>query len=176
MIYSLNEQRVEARGNYYVAAGAAVIGSVVLGRDVSVWFNAVVRGDNDVITIGDGTNIQDGAVLHVDPGFPLDIGSHVTVGHQAMLHGCTIGDRSLVGIQAVVLNGAVIGEDCVIGAKTFIPENREIPPRSLVVGSPGRVVRTLDDDALEALKQAASHYVHRIGVYRDGLAVQDPQP
>ena len=121
MIYSLGERRLETRGDYYIADNATVIGSVVLGHNASIWFNAVVRADNDVITIGENSNIQDGSVLHTDHGMPLLIGRNVTVGHKVMLHGCTIGDGSLIGINAVILNGAIIGRGCVIGANALIP-------------------------------------------------------
>jgi carbonic anhydrase/acetyltransferase-like protein (isoleucine patch superfamily) len=174
VIYALGERRVKTPGRFYVAQSATVVGSVVLENDVSVWFNAVIRGDNDQITVGEGSNVQDGAVLHADPGFPLKIGRGVTIGHQAMLHGCTVGDGSLIGIQATVLNGAVIGEQCVIGAQAFVPEGREIPPRSLVLGSPGRVIRTLSEDDLEPLRDAARHYVEKITAYTEGLR-QDPR-
>ena len=143
-----------------------MIGDVRMGPDVSIWFNAVVRGDNEPITIGAGTNIQDGAILHNDEGVPLTIGANVTVGHMAMLHGCTIGDGTLIGINAVILNHAVIGKECIIGANALIPERKVIPDRSLVVGSPGRVVRTLSDEEVAALRQNAQHYIDAARRYR----------
>ena len=173
MIYTLGERRVELRGDCYVADNAAVIGSVVLGHEASVWFNSVVRGDNDVITIGDGTNIQDSAVLHVDEGFPLTLGTNVSVGHHAMLHGCTVEDGALVGINAVVLNNAVIGRGSLVGAGALIAEGKVIPERSLVVGSPGRVVRTLTEEDAAGIERIARHYVEKSRWYREKLRVQE---
>ncbi len=146
-------------GQYWIAPNAVVVGNVTLKTNASIWFNAVLRGDNEPIVIGRGSNVQDGAILHTDPGSPLLIGEGVTVGHLAMLHGCTIGDNSLIGIGAVVLNGAVIGRNCLIGAKALIAEGKVIPDNSLVMGAPGKVVRQLDDDQIEALKVGALHYV-----------------
>ena len=173
MIYTLGERRVEMRGDCYVADNAAVIGSVVLGHEASVWFNSVVRGDNDVITIGDGTNIQDSAVLHVDEGFPLTLGTNVSVGHHAMLHGCTVEDGALVGINAVVLNSAVIGRGSLIGAGALVAEGKVIPERSLVVGSPGRIVRTLTEEDAAGIERIARHYVEKAKWYREKLRVQE---
>ena len=173
MIYTLGERRVKMRGDCYVADNAAVIGSVVLGHEASVWFNSVVRGDNDVITIGDGTNIQDSAVLHVDEGFPLALGTNVSVGHHAMLHGCTVEDGALVGINAVVLNNAVIGRGSLVGAGALIAEGKMIPERSLVVGSPGRIVRTLTEEDAAGIKRIAHHYVEKARWYREKLRVQE---
>ncbi len=170
MQFSLGERRVELRGSrHFIAHNATVVGSVILEDDVSIWFNAVLRADNDLISVGARTNIQDGAVLHTDPGIPLTLGSSVTIGHQAMLHGCTVGDGSLIGIQAVVLNHAVIGRDCLVGAKTLIPEGKVFPDRSLIVGTPGRVVRTLSDSDLANLRAAADIYVEKIALYRAGF-------
>lgn len=152
-------------GRHYVAAGAQLIGSVHLGRDVSVWFNAVLRADNAPIVIGSRSNVQDGAVLHVDEGVPLEVGSDVTIGHLAMLHGCTIGDGSLIGIGAVVLNGAVVGQDCLIGAKALLTEGSVIPDRSLVLGSPGKVVRTLSDEQIAGIRAGTASYVDKIAAY-----------
>ena len=173
MIYTLGERRVEVRGDCYVADNAAVIGSVVLGHEASVWFNSVVRGDNDVITIGDGTNIQDAAVLHVDEGFPLTLGTNVSVGHHAMLHGCTVEDGALVGINAVVLNSAVIGRGSLVGAGALVAEGKVIPERSLVVGSPGRIVRTLTEEDAAGIERIARHYVEKAKWYREKLRVQE---
>jgi carbonic anhydrase/acetyltransferase-like protein (isoleucine patch superfamily) len=171
MIYTLGDRRVVLRGEgHYVAPGAIVVGTVTLEDAASVWFGAVVRGDNDPITIGARTNVQDGAVLHSDPGFPLTIGAAVTIGHQAMLHGCTIGDGTLVGIQAVVMNGAAIGRECVLGACTLVPEGKVIPDRSLVVGSPGRVVRTLTDEEAARNRASAETYVRKARWYLGDLA------
>ena len=146
-------------GEYWIAPNATVIGDVILKPGASVWFGAVVRGDNDPITIGRDTNIQDGSVLHSDPGEPLTIGDGVTVGHMVMLHSCEIGDNSLIGIGAVVLGRAKIGKNCLIGANTLITEGKEIPDNSLVMGQPGKVVRTLEPGQIEALKASAAHYV-----------------
>ncbi len=146
-------------GFSFVAGSAQVIGNVLLEEDASIWFGAVLRGDNERITVGAGSNVQDGCVLHTDMGFPLIIGPGCTIGHMAMLHGCTIGAGSLIGMSAVVLNGAKIGRECLIGAGALITEGKEIPDRSLVVGSPGKVIRQLDDAAVARLRQSAAHYV-----------------
>ncbi|HNQ48768.1 MAG TPA: gamma carbonic anhydrase family protein [Hydrogenophilus thermoluteolus] len=164
--FALDDKRPILSEGVWIAESAEVIGDVRLGPDVSIWFNAVVRGDNEPITIGAGTNIQDGAILHNDEGVPLTIGANVTVGHMAMLHGCTIGDGTLIGINAVILNHAVIGKECIIGANALIPERKVIPDRSLVVGSPGRVVRTLSDEEVAALRQNAQHYIDAARRYR----------
>jgi carbonic anhydrase/acetyltransferase-like protein (isoleucine patch superfamily) len=158
MLYALDNRKVETRGEYFVAHNAVVIGSVVLESNASVWFNCVVRGDNDVITIGENANVQDGSVLHTDAGIPLTLGANVSIGHKVMLHGCTIGEGSLIGINAVILNNAVIGKHCLIGANTLVPEGKEIPDGSLVMGSPGRIKRTLSGEEIQELKQIADHY------------------
>lgn len=145
MKYKLGDCIPQCHQDTFVAPNASIIGNVTIGKGSSVWFNAVVRADNDSVTIGDNTNLQEGAVLHCDPGFPLTIGQGVTVGHQATVHGCTVGDFSLIGINAVVLNGAKIGKHCLIGANALIPENTEIPDGSLVVGSPAKVLKPLND-------------------------------
>jgi carbonic anhydrase/acetyltransferase-like protein (isoleucine patch superfamily) len=146
-------------GFCWVAETAAVIGNVVLGTDVGIWFGAVLRGDNEPIIIGAGTNIQDNCVLHTDMGFPLNIGSGCTIGHKAILHGCTIGDNSLIGMGATVLNGARIGNNCLIGANALITEGKEIPDNSLVVGAPARIIRTVDAEGETSLRRSAEHYV-----------------
>lgn len=146
-------------GNFWVAPTASVMGRVILKENASVWYGAVIRGDNDPIEIGEDSNIQDGSILHTDIGFPLTVGKGVTVGHRVMLHGCTIGDGSLIGIGATLLNGVKIGKNCIIGAHTLLTEGKEIPDNSLVVGSPGRVIRTHGDDVAELLKASADHYV-----------------
>jgi carbonic anhydrase/acetyltransferase-like protein (isoleucine patch superfamily) len=146
-------------GEYWIAPNACVIGNVTVSRNASIWYGAILRGDNDPIIIGENTNIQDGSILHTDLGSPLVIGAGVTVGHMAMLHGCTIGDNSLIGIGAVVLNGARIGRNCLIGAKALITEGKVIPDNSLVMGAPGKVVRDLDAAQIEGLKLSALHYV-----------------
>lgn len=173
MIYSLHERRVECRGAYFIAHNATVIGSVVLENNASVWFNAVVRGDNDLIAIGENSNIQDGSILHTDPGIRLTVGRDVTVGHLVMLHGCTVGDNSLIGIKSVILNGAVIGKNCLIGANTLIPEGKVIPDGSLVMGSPGRVVRSLGEEQIRGITASARHYVENFRRYQAGLRAQD---
>jgi len=147
-----------ATGRYWVAGSATVLGKVTIGEGASIWFNAVVRGDNDPIRIGAGTNVQDGCVLHADPGFPLTIGADCTIGHMVMLHGCTIGDESLIGIGAIVLNGASIGTGSLIGAHAMIPEGKVIPPRSVVFGSPGKIVREVSDADLARIREGAAAY------------------
>ena len=154
----------------YVAHNATVIGDVALGPRSSVWFNAVIRGDNDPIRIGARTNVQDGCVIHSDPGYPATIGTGVTVGHKAMLHGCTIGDGCLVGINSVVLNGARIGELCIIGSNALVTEGKVIPARSLVIGSPGRVVREITDKEIEMMRESAEVYARKVARYRQQLA------
>ena len=170
-LYNLGERRVEVRGpDVYVAPNASLIGSVIVGNECSFWFGAVVRGDNDLVTIGDRTNIQDGCVVHADPGIPVTIGSNVSVGHLAMLHGCTIGDGSLIGIGAVILNHAVIGKNTIVGAKTLIPERKRFPDGVLILGQPGKVVRELRPEDFDLLRQAAESYVKKISRYRAEFA------
>ena len=154
----------------WIAPTATVIGDVRLGDQASIWWGAVARGDNDSISIGANSNIQDGSVLHTDEGVPLTIGANVTVGHLVMLHGCTIGDGSLIGIKSVILSRAVIGKECIIGANSLIPEGKVIPDRSLVIGSPGKVMRQLSDEEVARLYASAQHYVHNAQRYRDTLA------
>jgi len=173
MKFSFGERRVQCRGDHFIAPNATLIGSVVLGVDTSIWFNAVVRADNDQITIGDRSNVQDGSVLHTDAGVPLVIGPDVTVGHMAMLHGCTIGEGTLIGIKAVVLNRAKIGRNCLIGANTLVTEGKEIPDRSLVLGSPGKIVRQLSDEEVEQVLWNAEHYVEHFKRYKAQLKPQD---
>ena len=169
MIHSVGEKRPELPERYFVAENATVVGNVVLGNNVSIWFGAVVRGDVDIIRIGENTNIQDGAVLHADAGSPLEIGSGVTVGHAAVLHGCTVGNDTLIGIGSVVLNGAKIGKNCLIGANTLVTEGRIVPDGSLVVGSPGKVIRALTAEEIEAIRANARHYVENADQYRNEL-------
>lgn len=173
MIYDLGDRRPDVHESCFVAPNATIIGSVVLLRDASVWFAATLRGDSDLITIGEESNIQDGAVLHTDEGIQLEVGPRVTVGHRAMLHGCRVGEGSLIGIGATILNHAVIGKHCLIGAHALIPEGKQIPDRSLVIGAPGRVIRVLDDEAVAKLEDAARHYVDN--ARRFGLELQ-PAP
>jgi len=168
-LYTLGERRPELRGDCWVAENATVIGSVLIEDGASVWFNVVIRGDNDLITIGAGSNVQDGAVLHTDAGIKLTLGQNVLVGHQAMLHGCTIGEGSLVGIQAVILNNAVIGRECLIGAGALIPEGKVIPDRSLVMGSPGKVVRQLTDQEAAFIRLGCVQYTERARRYQREL-------
>ena len=158
MFYDLEDKKPKNSGENWVAPNATIIGDVTLEKNSSVWFNAVIRGDNENIHVGEGSNVQDGSVLHTDPGCPLRIGKDVTIGHIVMLHGCTIGDNRLIGIGAVILNNAKIGKNCIIGAKALITENKEIPDNSLVVGAPGRVVRKLTDDEIGKITENAKHY------------------
>ena len=175
MIYELDGHVPKVGKDVYIAPGAHVVGDVVLKDNVSVWFNAVIRGDMDTITIGEDTNIQDGSVLHTDAVISLTLGKGVTVGNKVMLHGCSIGDYSLIGINAVILNGAKVGKGCIIGANALITENMEIPDFSLVVGSPGKVVKTLDSEVLDKLKASADHYVKNGRRFASGLStVSDP--
>jgi len=168
-IYRLGEHAPEMQEGVWIADNATVIGDVRLGKNVNVWFGAILRGDNDPITIGENTNVQDGSVLHTDDGVPLDIGANVTIGHKVMLHGCTIGEGSLIGINAVVLNRAVIGKNCLIGANSLIPEGKVIPERSLVCGSPGRIIRELTDHEISRLKASADGYVENALRYQEDL-------
>jgi carbonic anhydrase/acetyltransferase-like protein (isoleucine patch superfamily) len=170
-IYALNgvSPELPEEGQYWIADDASVIGKVRLAPKASVWFQAVLRGDNELIHVGEGSNVQDGCVLHTDPGLPLSIGKHCTVGHKAILHGCVIGEGSLIGMGATVLNRAVIGKGCLIGANALVPEGKIIPDRSLVVGAPGKVIRTLDDAAVEGLLDSARRYVANWQRFRTGL-------
>ena len=158
MFYDLENKKPKNSGENWVAPNATIIGDVTLEKNSSVWFNAIIRGDNENIHVGEGSNVQDGSVLHTDPGCPLRIGKDVTIGHIVMLHGCTIGNNSLIGIGAVILNNAKIGKNCIIGAKALITENKEIPDNSLVVGAPGRVIRKLTDEEIGKITENAKHY------------------
>ncbi|MBL8516154.1 MAG: gamma carbonic anhydrase family protein [Betaproteobacteria bacterium] len=169
MIYALNDRVPMLKGDNYVAPNASVIGSVVMERGANVWWNVTIRGDSDVITLGENVNIQDGSVLHTDEGVPLTLEKDVSVGHMVMLHGCTVKEGSLIGIKAVVLNHAVIGRECLVGANTLIAEGKVIPDRSLVLGSPGRVVRTLTDDDVKLIRGIAQHYVDNARRFQSGL-------
>lgn len=169
-LFSIGERRVELRGeHHYIAPDASVIGSVVLEPDVSIWFKVVIRAENDRIAIGEASNIQDGSVLHVDPGYPMTLGRMVSVGHKVMLHGCTVGDGSLIGINSVVMNGARIGRGTLIGANSLIAEGKEIPDGVLVLGSPGKIVRELTQDERDYLLKVASGYVERSRFYKANL-------
>ena len=172
MLYQLDDLQVRAHGDYWVADNAVVLGNVLLCKDASVWFNAVLRGDTELITVGEGSNVQDGSVLHTDLGYPINIGAHVTIGHKVMLLGCDIGDGSLIGINAVVLNGAKIGKNCIIGANALITEGKEIPDNSMVMGSPGKVVKTLTAEQGAGIRIGAKHYVENARRFRDGLVPQ----
>jgi len=172
VIYALSDKRVQMAADSYVAPGAVVIGDVTLAKHASVWFNAVLRGDNDSIVVGEGSNVQDGAVLHVDQGHPISIGRRVTVGHKVTLHGCAIGDNSLIGMNAVVLNEAVIGKNCLIGANALVTEGMQIPDNSLVLGSPAKIVKQLDAKALTMLDSAAQSYIDKIALYSESLVEQ----
>ncbi|MBV9512257.1 MAG: gamma carbonic anhydrase family protein [Caulobacteraceae bacterium] len=171
-VYKLGDQApaLPAADEYWIAPNATVLGAVILKKNASVWFGAVLRGDNDPITVGENSNVQDGSVLHADPGSPLTIGANVTIGHMVMLHGCTIGDNSLIGIGSIILNGAKIGRNCLIGAGVLITENKEIPDNSLVMGAPGKVVRQLSEAQAANLTRSAEGYVANWKRYRAGLA------
>ena len=169
MKYRLADNRVDAHPESWIAPTAVVIGKVRLDAGASVWFNAVLRGDNELIHIGENTNVQDGTVMHTDMGWPLTLGKGITVGHNAMLHGCTVGDHSLIGIGAVILNGAKIGKHCIIGANSLIAEGKVIPDGSLVLGSPGKVVRELTEQQKSMLEANAEHYVNNAQRYAEQL-------
>ena len=168
-IYELDGVAPVIPASAWVADSAQVMGRVELGEDASIWFGAVVRGDTDHITVGAGSNIQDGSVLHADHGVPLQVGAHVTVGHQVMLHGCTIGDETLIGIGAVVLNRAKIGKNCLVGAGSLVTEGKEFPDGSMIMGSPAKVVRQLTPEQIEGLRQSARHYVDNARRFKSGL-------
>lgn len=170
-IFSLDEAAAKTppQGEFWIAPNACLIGKIELKHEASVWFNVVARGDNELISIGARSNVQDGSVLHTDMGFPLSIGDDVTIGHMAMLHGCTIGHTSLIGIGATVLNGAKIGNYSLIGAHALVTEGKEFPDHSLIVGAPARVVRTLRDEEIVMLKASAEHYVQNWKRYASGL-------
>ena len=174
MIYTLDDRKIEIRGeNYFIAESASVIGSVALEENANVWFNVVIRGDNDLITIGENSNVQDGAVLHTDPGIPLNIGKNVTVGHKAMLHGCVIGDNTLVGINSVVLNNVTIGKNCIIGANALVPEGKVIPDNSVVMGAPGKIVKETSDMWITQIKFMAESYVQNAKRFKNGLKIDE---
>ncbi|HYN13018.1 MAG TPA: gamma carbonic anhydrase family protein [Burkholderiales bacterium] len=169
-LFAIGERRVELRGeHHYIAHDATLVGSIILHNDVSVWFQVVIRAENDQISIGEGSNIQDGSVLHVDPGYPMSLGRNVSVGHKVMLHGCTIGEGSLVGINSVVMNGAKIGKSTLIGANTLIAEGKEFPDGVLVLGSPGKIVRELTQEQKDNLQKVARGYVERGKHYKNNL-------
>lgn len=172
-IFSLGERRVELRGErHFIAHDATLAGSMVLENDVSIWFGVIVRADNDQVTIGAETNVQDGSVLHVDPGFPLTLGRNVTIGHKAMLHGCTVGEGTLIGINSVVLNGAKIGAGTLVGANSLIAEGKEIPSGVLVLGSPAKIVRELTPEERKRVMDISHGYVERAKLFRTALREQ----
>ncbi len=168
-IYQLGEHLPEIDSSAYIADSANVIGKVRIEANASIWFNVTIRGDNELITVGENSNVQEGCVLHTDPGCPLTIGKGVTVGHQAMLHGCTIGDGALIGIQAVILNGAKIGRNCLVGAGALVTEGKEFPDNSLIIGSPAKAVRTLGDEDIARLKANNAVYVERGQTFKKEL-------
>jgi carbonic anhydrase/acetyltransferase-like protein (isoleucine patch superfamily) len=168
-IYQLDDHTPDIHESACIADSAQVMGAVSLHANTSVWFNAVIRGDTETITIGEGSNIQDLAVIHADNGLPVVVGKHVTVGHQVMLHGCTIGDESLIGIAAVVLNGARIGKNCVVGAGSVVTEGKEFPDGSLIMGTPAKVVRELTAEQIEGLRMSAKHYMNNSLRFKNGL-------
>jgi carbonic anhydrase/acetyltransferase-like protein (isoleucine patch superfamily) len=170
MIYDLGDRRVTFSGDdYYVADSAVVVGSVRIGDRVSVWFNAVVRADHAAITIGDGSNIQDGCVLHSEEAFGITIGSGVTIAHRAMLHGCSIGDNSMIGVSSVILNGAVIGKNCIIGAGSLVLEHTVIPDSSLAFGAPARVIRQVTQAEIDVVREGALHYIRNFQNFKKNL-------
>jgi carbonic anhydrase/acetyltransferase-like protein (isoleucine patch superfamily) len=168
-VYQLKDSSPTIAGSAYVAPSASIVGNVVLGDHSSVWFGATLRGDNEIISIGRGSNVQDGAVMHTDPGFPLLLGADVSVGHQAMLHGCTVGDGALIGIQAVVLNAAVIGKGCLVGAGAVVTERKIFADGTLILGAPAKVVRELTPEERENLLKIAANYAARAAHYRSHL-------
>ena len=168
-IYELGDHVPKIDASAWVAESAQVIGRVALGEAASIWYGAVLRGDNDWITVGKRSNVQDGSMLHTDLGWPLTLGDDVTVGHQVMLHGCTVGDGSLIGIQAVVLNAARIGRNCLVGAGAIVTEGKEFPDNSLIIGAPAKVVREISPEQIERMRAGAAHYVHNAQRHRDQL-------
>ncbi|MEL6449878.1 MAG: gamma carbonic anhydrase family protein [Pseudomonadota bacterium] len=170
-LYALGDDRPQIADDTWVAPDANLIGKVVLETAASVWFGCTIRADHEEIRIGTGTNVQENCVMHIDMGFPLTIGAGCTIGHKVMLHGCTIGDNSLIGMGATVLNGAKIGKNCLIGAGALITEGKEIPDGSLVMGVPGKVVRQLDDQAIQGLRASALHYQQNMRRFRDEMQV-----
>ena len=168
-IYSIGDKTPKIASDAWIAPDATVIGNVDLQAGTSVWFGAVIRGDNDSITVGEGSNIQDGAVLHIDPGFPLTLEKNVTIGHKVMLHGCTVREQSLIGIGSILLNGCVIGKRSLVGANTLIPEGKEYPDGVLILGSPGKVVRELTEEEQDGLIRFAEHYRRHSDNYKKNL-------
>ncbi|MBE14561.1 MAG: gamma carbonic anhydrase family protein [Chloroflexi bacterium] len=172
MIYELENRSIQTEGQYFIADTAVVIGAVTLKNHASVWWGAVLRGDYDSIVVGEESNVQDNCVVHMDEDFPVSIGDRVTVGHKAVLHGCTIGNNSLIGINSIVMNGAIIGNNCLVGSNTLITEGKEIPDGSLVLGSPGKVIRQITDAEIEDITGFSERYVINARRYREGLRAQ----
>jgi len=170
-IYSIDDKTPSIASDAWVAPDATVIGDVELGSKSSVWFGAVIRAENDRVVVGEGSNIQDGSVIHIDPGYPLMLERHVTVGHKVMLHGCTVREQSLIGIGSILLNGCVIGKNSLVGANTLIPEGKEYPDGVLILGSPGKVVRKLTEEQQQGLMKAAEHYISNAEHYRKNLKI-----
>ena len=167
MIIDLGDKKLKTSDdNFWIAPNASVIGEVNLERDASIWFNAILRADNEPITIGEGSNVQDGAIIHTDPGYACNIGKKVTVGHMAMLHGCSIGDGSLIGIGSVVLNGAKIGKNCIIGSKALVTEGMDVPDGSMVLGIPGKIKKTLTEEEQSFVPLGADHYIDNYKKYK----------
>ena len=172
-LYSLGKLKVQLQGDHhFIAHDATLVGSIVLENEANIWFGVVIRADNDQVRIGEATNIQDGSVLHCDPGFPLTVGRRVTVGHKVMLHGCTVGDGALIGINSVILNGAKIGAGSLVGANSLVPEGKEIPPGVLAVGSPAKVVRALTPEQIAGILKISEGYVARGRLFREQLEEQ----
>jgi carbonic anhydrase/acetyltransferase-like protein (isoleucine patch superfamily) len=176
-VFSLGERRVEFRGEeWFVAPDAAVIGSVVIGNAANIWFKVVIRGDNDLITIGERCNVQDGSVLHTDPGFPLVLGTNVCIGHKVMLHGCKVGEASLIGMGSVIMNGAVVGRQSIVGSSSLIPAGKQFPERVLILGAPAKVVRELRPEEVDSIPEIADGYVQRARRFKAELKPQEAPP
>ena len=170
MIYNFENKSLKSEGKNWIASNAIIIGDIVIKNDASIWFNVVLRGDIEKIEVGEGSNIQDGSVLHTDPGYPLTIGKGVTVGHMVMLHGCTIGDDTLIGIGSTILNNSKVGKNCIIGANTLVTENKIIPDNSLVLGSPGKVIRQVTQEEIDHIKENAKEYIQNWKKYSKSIS------
>ena len=170
MIYDFENKSLKSEGKNWIATNAIIIGDIVIKNDASIWFNVVLRGDIEKIEVGEGSNIQDGSVLHTDPGYPLTIGKGVTVGHMVMLHGCTIGDDTLIGIGSTILNNSKVGKNCIIGANTLVTENKIIPDNSLVLGSPGKVIRQVTQEEIDHIKENAKEYIQNWKKYSKSIS------
>ena len=170
MIYDFENKSLKSEGKNWIASNAIIIGDIVIKNDASIWFNVVLRGDIEKIEVGEGSNIQDGSVLHTDPGYPLTLGKGVTVGHMVMLHGCTIGDDTLIGIGSTILNNSKVGKNCIIGANTLVTENKIIPDNSLVLGSPGKVIRQVSQEEIDHIKENAKEYIQNWKKYSKSIS------